>query len=169
MTQENPQRSHKKIIFKMHQVNIISVGKVKNSSIQKIEKSILTRCTPLKVDIIETKAFGSDFEKESEEVLKKLKDLSKKAPIYPVLLTEKGKLRNSYEFSEWIYETLEEKNGKLTFIISGAYGFSKTLIEKAESKLSLSPLTFPHEWARLLLIEQIYRSITIKMNHPYHK
>tara|TARA_Y100001970_G_C14063792_1_gene765602 strand:+ start:53 stop:514 length:462 start_codon:yes stop_codon:yes gene_type:complete len=153
----------------MHQVNIISVGKLKNSSIQKVEESILKRCSSLKIEIIETKAYAEDFEKESDEILKKLKDLSKKGPLYPVLLTEKGKLRDSNELSKWIYEILETKNEKLTFIISGAYGFSQRLIKEAKDKLSLSPLTFPHEWARLLLVEQIYRSITIKTNHPYHK
>ena len=153
----------------MHQINIISVGRIKNASIQKVEENILKRCSSLKIELIETKAYGSDFEKESDEILKKLKDLSKKSPIYPVILTEVGKLRDSNGFSEWIYETLDKKNEKLIFIISGAYGFSQKLIEKAKSKLSLSPLTFPHEWARLLLIEQIYRSITIKTNHPYHK
>ena len=153
----------------MHQITIISVGKIKNSSIQKIEETILKRCSSLKIELIETKAYGCDLEKESDEILKKLKDISKKGSIYPVILTESGTLRNSNEFSKWIYNTLDKKSGKLTFIISGAYGFSKKLIEKSEDKLSLSPLTFPHEWARLLLIEQIYRSITIKTNHPYHK
>ena len=134
-----------------------------------MEEGILKRCASIKIDLIETKPFGDDYEKESEEIIKKLKDLSKKGPLYPVLLTERGKLRDSNEFCEWVYETLEGSNEKLTFIISGAYGFSKKLMEKTKSKLSLSPLTFPHEWARLLLIEQIYRSITIKTNHPYHK
>tara|TARA_Y100001954_G_scaffold237884_1_gene303147 strand:- start:4905 stop:5366 length:462 start_codon:yes stop_codon:yes gene_type:complete len=153
----------------MHQITIISVGRIKNLSIQKVEETILKRCSSIRIELIETKAYGSDFEKESEEILKKLKDLSKKSSIYPVLLTENGTLRDSNEFSKWIYETLDKKSEKLTFIISGAYGFSKKLIEKSKSKLSLSPLTFPHEWARLLLIEQIYRSMTIKTNHPYHK
>ena len=153
----------------MHQINIISVGRIKNPYIQKVEESILKRCSSLNIELIETKAYGSDFEKESDEILKKLKDLSKKGPIYPVILTEAGKLRDSNGLSEWIYETLDKKSEKLIFIISGAYGFSQKLIEKAKSKLSLSLLTFPHEWARLLLIEQIYRSITIKTNHPYHK
>ena len=72
-------------------------------------------------------------------------------------------------FSKWLYEVLESKNEKLTFVIGGAYGFSKALLEKAKFKLSLSHLTFPHEWARLFLIEQVYRSMTIKTNHPYHK
>jgi len=153
----------------MHQINIISVGRIKNPYIQKVEESILKRCSSLNIELIETKAYGSDFEKESDEILKKLKDLSKKGPIYPVILTEAGKLHDSNGLSEWIYETLDKKSEKLIFIISGAYGFSQKLIEKAKSKLSLSLLTFPHEWARLLLIEQIYRSITIKTNHPYHK
>ncbi len=103
----------------MHQINIISVGRIKNPSIQKVEESILKRCSSLKIELIETKAYGSDFEKESDEILKKLKDLSKKGPIYPVILTEAGKLRDSNGLSEWIYETLDKKNEKLIF--NGSY------------------------------------------------
>ena len=153
----------------MKQINIISVGKLKNTHLQKIEKDFLKRCLSLKINIIETKAYADNLEKESAEVLKKIKDLSKDSTLYPIILTEKGKLRNSVEFSEWLFKGLDRTNEKVTFILSGAYGFSKQLISLSRESISLSPLTFPHELARVLLVEQIYRAITIEANHPYHK
>ena len=74
----------------MKQINIISVGKLKNTHLQKIEKDFLKRCLTLKINIIETKAYADNLEKESAEVLKKIKDLSKDSTLYPIILTEKG-------------------------------------------------------------------------------
>lgn len=153
----------------MKQINIISVGKLKNAYLQIIEKDFLKRCLSLKINLMETRAFADNLEKESNEVLKKLKELSKESPLHPVLLSEGGHLRNSTDFSSWLFKTIDSKSEKITFILSGAYGFSKQLSLRVKDSISLSPLTFPHELARVLLIEQIYRAIMIKTNHPYHK
>jgi 23S rRNA (pseudouridine1915-N3)-methyltransferase len=80
---------------------------------------------------------------------------------------EKGKQFTSVDFSKWLFEKSETQ--KIIFIIGGAAGHGEEVIAKANFKLSLSELTYPHKLARLLLVEQIYRAITIKNNHPYNK
>ncbi|MEX1099667.1 MAG: 23S rRNA (pseudouridine(1915)-N(3))-methyltransferase RlmH, partial [Bacteriovoracaceae bacterium] len=82
-------------------------------------------------------------------------------------LTEAGQERDSRNFSKWLFEKLETSR-QLVFIIAGAEGFERGVLNASQEKLSLSKLTFPHKLARLLFIEQIYRAITIKENHPYH-
>ena len=64
---------------------------------------------------------------------------------------------------------LSFKNKKINFLIGDTDGVSSDIKEKSDLVLSLSPLTFPHELARLILIEQIYRAISISNNSPYHR
>ena len=56
----------------------------------------------------------------------------------------------------------------LVFVIGGPYGFSEELYQRANGKISLSPMTFSHQMVRLFFIEQLYRGFTILRNEPYH-
>ena len=85
-----------------------------------------------------------------------------------VLLDEKGKEYSSYELADLISTNMMDRTKNLTFVIGGAYGFSKKLKEIFNFKISLSKLTFPHDMARLFFCEQLYRSFTIINNIPYH-
>jgi 23S rRNA (pseudouridine1915-N3)-methyltransferase len=58
--------------------------------------------------------------------------------------------------------------GTLVFCLGGAYGFSDSLRKRANGMLSLSPMTFPHQLARVVALEQLYRACTINNRHPYH-
>ncbi len=86
-----------------------------------------------------------------------------------VALSEGGKNPgDSLTFARWLCKKqLEARN--LVFVIGGAYGIAPSLKEKAHEVISLSPLTFSHGIARLVLLEQIYRAFTILRGHPYHK
>ena len=95
-----------------------------------------------------------------------LENISKEDTI--VLLDEKGKEYSSYELADLISTNMMDRTKNLTFVIGGAYGFSKELKEIFNFKISLSKLTFPHEMARLFFCEQLYRSFTIINNIPYH-
>jgi len=57
---------------------------------------------------------------------------------------------------------------QIIFVVGGAYGFSKKIYKKANSKISLSKMTFSHQMVRLIAVEQIYRAFTILKNEPYH-
>jgi len=83
-----------------------------------------------------------------------------------ICLSEEGKQFNSVELYSLL---LNFKNKKINFLIGDTDGVSSDIKEKSDLVLSLSPLTFPHELARLILIEQIYRAISISNNSPYHR
>ena len=83
-----------------------------------------------------------------------------------ICLSEEGKQLNSVELSSLL---LNFKNKKINFLIGDTDGVGSDIKEKSDLILSLSPLTYPHELARLILIEQIYRAISISNNSPYHR
>jgi len=83
-----------------------------------------------------------------------------------ISLGEEGKSFNSKEFSSLL---LNFNNQKITFFIGDSDGLSSQFKYNSDLLLSLSPLTFPHELARLILIEQIYRAVLITKNSPYHR
>ena len=83
-----------------------------------------------------------------------------------ICLSEEGKQFNSVELSSLL---LNFKNKKINFLIGNTDGICSDIKENSDLILSLSPLTFPHELARLILIEQIYRAISISNNSPYHR
>ena len=84
-----------------------------------------------------------------------------------ILMDEKGDTHNTIKFSKLIQKKFLYSSKKIVFIIGGAYGFNKELNKTIEKKISLSKFTFTHDMARLLLIEQIYRALTIIKNIPY--
>lgn len=84
------------------------------------------------------------------------------------VLDERGKLMNSVQFSEVIGRLMAQSQD-MAFVIGGAYGHHECLRQRANMVFGLSPLTFPHELARVLVYEQIYRAMTILKNEPYHK
>ena len=83
-----------------------------------------------------------------------------------ICLSEEGKQFNSIELTSLL---LNFKNKKIIFLIGDADGISSDVKKQSDLLLSLSPLTFPHELARLILMEQIYRAISISNNSPYHR
>ena len=83
-----------------------------------------------------------------------------------ICLSEEGKSFSSIELTSLL---LNFKNKKINFLIGDADGIPPDIKEKSHLLLSLSPLTFPHELARLILLEQIYRAICISNNSPYHR
>ena len=83
-----------------------------------------------------------------------------------ISLSEEGKSINSIEFSSLL---LKFNNQKINFFIGDSDGLSSQFKYNSDLLLSLSPFTFPHELARLILIEQIYRAVSIAQNTPYHR
>ena len=83
-----------------------------------------------------------------------------------ISLSEEGKQFNSIELTSLL---LNFKNKKIIFLIGDPDGITSDVKKQSDLLLSLSPLTFPHELARLILLEQIYRAISISNNSPYHR
>jgi 23S rRNA (pseudouridine1915-N3)-methyltransferase len=85
-----------------------------------------------------------------------------------ILLDERGKHFSSVEFAKFLDQKLQMSYKKIVFLVGGAYGFSEDIYKRANSKLSLSKMTFSHQMIRLFVLEQIYRGMTILRNEPYH-
>ena len=136
---------------------IIAIGKIKRKWIQTGIDIYLNRLPGLK--IIEIK----DSTQKKEEYM--IKEILKKNETL-ITLNENGQTFSSKQLSK---KLLDSNNQNITFVIGGATGLSASLNSFASWQLSLSPLTFPHEIARLLLIEQLYRAKTITQGGPYHK
>jgi len=116
----------------------------------------------LEVNIIKPKNQNFYQKNESQQLLKILnKD------DYLILLDDKGREYSSHDFSEQLQKLFLLSAPRLVFIAGGAYGFDETLYERANHKLSLSKMTFPHDLCRLIFLEQLYRALTIANNHPY--
>lgn len=151
----------------MKDLHLIVVGKLSDKNIEELERDYHKRLTSPKLTIHEVRAHSENLEKEAKEVTCKLDELEKNETLFIVLLTEKGNQFESRNFSSWLTEKSDRQT--IVFIIGGASGHGKAIIDRAHFKLSLSEFTYPHKLARLLLVEQIYRAQTIKANHPYNK
>tara|TARA_X000000950_G_scaffold254363_1_gene318084 strand:- start:802 stop:1269 length:468 start_codon:yes stop_codon:yes gene_type:complete len=93
---------------------------------------------------------------------------SLKSSDYVILLDDKGITLSSIEFSEFINQKMVSSINELVFVVGGAFGFSKKVYEKADSKMSLSKMTFSHQMVRLIFKEQIYRAFTMLKGEKYH-
>jgi 23S rRNA (pseudouridine1915-N3)-methyltransferase len=87
---------------------------------------------------------------------------------YVVLLDEKGKELRTVEFSRWMEKTFMISRKRIVFVIGGPWGFSEEVYDRADFRISLSKMTFPHQLVRLLFLEQLYRVFTIIRGEPYH-
>jgi len=95
---------------------------------------------------------------------------STRTPVLPVLLDSRGRALSSPDLAQWIGDRRDQGTQHVVFAIGPADGWSTTALESARSGLLLSfgPITLPHELARLVLAEQLYRACTILAGHPYH-
>jgi len=138
-------------------IRILAVGKVRKGWVLEGIATYLKRLPGLQV--VELRDAGKA--KEAEAVL---------AALQPgeqlVVMAEEGQIFDSPAFAERLEGSGSER---LVFVIGGAEGIDPALKARASWKLSLSPMTFPHELARLLLLEQLYRALTIQQGGPYHK
>ena len=151
-------------------IKLLYIGKNKNNNIETLIENYeykIKHFINFKIQCLKTKNKSSQklsiIKFDSEIIFKNLK----KEEII-ILLDEKGKDFNSIEFSKFLEEYMIRGVKNLTFVIGGAYGFSKELREFAKNKISLSKMTFSHDMARLFFVEQLYRSLTIINNIPYH-
>jgi len=113
------------------------------------------------------------------------KNLQKKSPIefkneegellkahlpkgYVISLDERGNKMTTLEFSNFLQKLMDRSIRDIIFIVGGDAGLSEEILTLSDTVFSLSSLTFPHEIARLLLVEQIYRAFTVLNNEPYH-
>ncbi len=103
------------------------------------------------------------LENEGERLLQRVPD-----GAYVIALDERGKAFSTKQLADRLDQHMLEGRNCWALIIGGPYGLSDTVRQRADLVLSLSPMTLTHQMARLLLLEQLYRSCTIIRNEPYH-
>ncbi len=116
-------------------------------------------------DLKNSKNLSEDQQKEKEGEL----IIQQLAPADEIiLLDENGTETSSVEFARFLEKKMISGIKRLVFVIGGPYGFSATLYSRANTKLSLSKMTFSHQMVRLIFAEQLYRAMTILKGEPYH-
>lgn len=136
-------------MLQTNRLSINAIGKIKKNWIREGINQYKKRMPDLIIN--ETKSFNIDNIRVNNII---------------ICLTEEGQSFNSIELTSLL---LNFKNKKINFLIGDADGIPSDIKDKSNLLLSLSPLTFPHELARLILIEQIYRAVSISNNSPYHR
>ena len=156
----------------MLKIKIIVLGKLKEQAYKELEKEFLKRLSPfakLKLMELPEVSYGKNQdaekvkEKEAESIVKQLP-----ADGIIILLEEKGTLRNSPDFARFV-ERIGGMGRELVFVLGSGVGLHKSLHQYSNYSVSLSPLTFPHNLARILLMEQLYRATTILAGKEYNK
>ena len=85
-----------------------------------------------------------------------------------ILMDERGRQYTSVELAKVLQDKISYSGKDIVFVIGGAYGFSEAVYSRANSKISLSKMTFSHQMVRAIFAEQIYRAFTIMRGEPYH-
>ena len=88
---------------------------------------------------------------------------------YVIVLDERGKSHSSEAFAAHLTKLRDRGVADIVFLLGGPDGHAPTTRQKANELLALGPMTWPHRLARIMLLEQIYRTVTIMLNHPYHR
>lgn len=154
-------------------IKIIALGKIKEKFLKDGIDEFLKRLTPYtSIEIIELTPIEikdenltqKALEQEAEKILANIKPDS-----YVITLEILGKQLSSEDFAQKINEITISGISELVFVIGSSCGISPNVSQRANFKLSISKMTFLHQFARLLLVEQIYRAFKILKGETYHK
>lgn len=159
----------------MLNITLISIGKIKEdyflSACKEYEKMLGGFCRFSSEFLQAEKLSPAPSEKEIENVLdKEGENILKKLPqnAYVIALCIEGKEMSSTQLAAEI-EKISLNSSNLCFIVGSSFGLCEKVKARADLKLSMSKMTFPHNLARVMLLEQIYRSLSILGNRKYHK
>ena len=156
----------------MLKIKIICLGKLKEKAYVELEKEYLKRLSPFaKVKVVELSEVSYRSEDAAVKAKQKEADLIvKQLPEdgIVILMEEKGQERDSVAFAEFL-ERIGGLGQEIVFVLGSGIGLHESLKEYSNYNISLSKLTFPHNFARILLEEQIFRACTIINRKAYHK
>lgn len=154
-------------------IKIVALGKIKEKFLKDGIEEFLKRLTPYAtVEIVELQPIEikdenltqKALEQEAEKILANIKPNS-----YVITLEILGRQLSSEDFAAKINEIINSGISELVFIIGSSCGIAPSVSQRSDFKLSISKMTFLHQFARLLLVEQIYRAFKILKNETYHK
>lgn len=159
----------------MINVTVIAVGKLKESYLRDGCNEYIKRLGAYSkiniVEIDEEKICDNPSQNQIDSVIKKegeriLKKIPKNSAVIPLCI--EGKEYSSPEFSSLI-ERISLENSSICFVIGGSFGLSEDVKKLGNTKLSFGKMTLPHQLARMVLLEQVYRAFSISNNSKYHK
>jgi 23S rRNA (pseudouridine1915-N3)-methyltransferase len=154
-------------------IKLLTVGMNRSSFLTQGESDYLKRIKHYsKIDIEQIRGEKIMRNRSEIEILKvegeKLLEKTTRGMVV-VALDRNGMVLNSEAFAQMILNWQNRSIQEVVFVIGGPLGLSEEFIKRADLVLSLSPMTFPHEMVRLLLLEQLYRAFTILNGEKYHK
>lgn len=152
-------------------LRLLAFGKLKNRAYRRLSEDYLERIKkffPMSMEEIAEEPYSPKvgvkaLAKEEERLLKRLK-----SHTYLILLDEKGQSMGSAAWAKKLEGFFNAGYSELAWAIGSAYGVSENLKKRAKETWSLSKLTFPHEMARVVFLEQLYRALSINKGLPYH-
>lgn len=160
----------------MLEITLIAMGKLKErfylDAAAEYEKRLKGYCQFKLLELPETRLpdspstseISAGLEKEADLILTKIPKGS-----WFCVLTPEGKLLSSEALAEKLHNVKLSGKSSLCFLIGSSFGMAPRIKEKADFKLSMSPMTFPHHLARVMVLEQIYRAEAIQAGSKYHK
>ncbi len=160
----------------MVKITLITVGKLKEkfylAACQEYEKRLAGYCQFKILELPEVRLSDSpssgDIAQALEKEAKSVEDAMPKNAWF-CTLTPEGKLLSSEALSQTIEQAKNTGKSDLCFLIGSSFGMAKRLKDKADFRLSMSPMTFPHHLARVMVLEQLYRAQAIAAGSKYHK
>jgi 23S rRNA (pseudouridine1915-N3)-methyltransferase len=160
----------------MLSIKVICVGKLKEKyfieAADEYKKRMTALCRLEIEELPESRLSAEPSESEIEAALKKEADgitLRIPAGSMVIALCIEGKELDSLKFSQFIQLCASKGKSRLCFVIGGSLGLHQSVKDKADIRLSLSKMTFPHHLARVMLLEQLYRAFKILEGSKYHK
>ncbi len=150
-------------------IRVIWEGKTKNESFRALQGDYAARIAHFGELRIEELAQRRSFRLSGPDKLSAAEShlLERVKGSRKVVLDERGKEWNSEEFARWMGQCAVEGARELAFLVGGPDGFSVAFRKRADLLLSLSRMTLTRDWARTLLLEQIYRGYTVQRGYPY--
>lgn len=151
-------------------VRIIAAGKIKEKWLQAGIAEYSKRIAPyLKLEIIEVKDAPDLLPEDRAKAEESQRLLSQLKPGFIVALDLAGAELDSPTFAANLDKWLELGGATINFLIAGSRGFSPELLTQVDARLSMSKMTYPHQLARLIFLEQLYRACKILRGETYHK
>ena len=153
-------------------VKLIVIGKTKSNFLiegeNEYQKRLKHYCKFSELIISDIKNSGKLSKKELKAKEGNLILESIKNSDYVILLDDKGLALTSVDFAEFLNKKMVSSTNELVFVVGGAFGFSESVYKRANTKLSLSKMTFSHQMVRMIFKEQLYRALTILKGEKYH-
>lgn len=151
-------------------ITVLAVGRLKERHFREAADEYLKRLGPYAtVEMIEVP--DRDVSRDTPRALAEegaalLRAIPAGACV--VALDISGKQRSSEQFAGWLEEGMVSGRSHVVFVLGGAAGLGEAVLAKADERMSLGPMTLPHQMARVVVLEQVYRAFRIIRGEPYH-